>query len=191
MSKEVAGSINSCLPEAAEVVVLPAKEYVSLLSCIQQMQRIIDVYIAPDVDMLNSPDNNEWIAALERRRKAQQEYGARLADVEERLEQLEVVTRGQKRAPGKVTEGRMLKLAVTLVNRRNAPISFSEISKLLELGSRSSDGKKNTRKQNMTHFGRILEDAHDKFVIRKDSHGHKCAQLTKSYYNHLVEEYLG
>ena len=54
--------------------------------------------------------------------------------------------------PGKKSDLRKARLAEILVSRKNQPMTFSEVGKVLELGSRSN--MKNTREQNMTHFGK-------------------------------------
>lgn len=186
-------AINSCLPPAApEVVVLPADQYLALLNHVQQLQKIIEIYIGPNMSILNEPPDSDWIAALKRKRDAQNDYGPRLTELEDRIAELEKRTPSKpKPAEGKVTEQRLLKLSITLLNRNNQPISYVEISKLLELGSRSADGKKTTRKQNMTHLAKRIEAAQDRFVVKADSQGHKYAHLKKVYYDHLKKEYLG
>jgi len=55
------------------------------------------------------------------------------------------------------------KLDSVLVSRRNQPMTFSEVGKILELGCRSS--KTNTRRQAMTKFSKILLSKVDRYII--------------------------
>lgn len=191
MKEKDLAHINTLVPPAANVVVLQAEEYNAVLSRIQQLQRLLEIYIGPDMSILNEPANSDWVEAIRKRRERMNDYGARIADLEARIEDLEKRPAKKAAPPGKKTEQRMLKIAITLVNRKNQPISYVDISKLLELGSRSADGKRTTRKQNMNHLGKQLEAAQDRFIVKADNQGHKYAHLTKIYYDHLVKEYLG
>jgi hypothetical protein len=81
------------------------------------------------------------------------------------------------RKPGKPTEKRLKKLDYLLTSRSNEAMTFSEIGKILELGSRK--GKACTREQNMTHFGKRLEEAKDRFAITPNrTSGGKLVHLT-------------
>ncbi len=91
--------------------------------------------------------------------------------------------------PGKKTEERKEKLAVTLMYRKNIGMTYAEIGKMLELGSRRNG--KNTREQNMTHFGKLLEADKKNFVVTDGrTNGGKLVKLTKTYFEHLVKEYM-
>ena len=95
----------------------------------------------------------------------------------------------EARKPGKLTERRLKKLDYLLTSRSNEAMTFSEIGKILELGSRK--GKACTREQNMTHFGKRLEEAKDRFVVGPNkTAGGKLVHLTKDYYEHLRREYV-
>ena len=90
---------------------------------------------------------------------------------------------------GKKSDQRKTALARALVARKNAGMTYAEIGKLLELGSRQ--GSKNTRSQNMTHFGKLLEMAPKEFIITESrTQGGKLVKLTKIYYEHLLKEVL-
>ena len=90
---------------------------------------------------------------------------------------------------GKKSEERIEKLAMTLMYRKNTPLTYAEIGKILELGSRTSDGKKNTREQNMTHLGKKLETMPDKFIVMAGkTRGGKLVKLTAKYFDHLCKE---
>lgn len=109
-----------------------------------------------------------------------------LSELEDRVARLE----GKPAKIGQKTEKRMLKIALTLLSRGNEGMSYAEIGKILELGSRA--GKTCTREQNMTHFGKRLEEAKDRFVITPNkTSGGKLVHLTKDYYEHLRREYVG
>ena len=85
--------------------------------------------------------------------------------------------------PGKKSDLRKARLAEILVSRKNQPMTFSEAGKVLELGSRTNG--KNTREQNMTHFGKLLEATPREFEISASKMGGKLVRLTKIYYDHL------
>ena len=82
-------------------------------------------------------------------------------------------------------EARLRKLDAVLVSRRNQPMTFSEVGKILELGSRSS--KTNTRRQAMTKFSKILLSKVDCYRITdsKIVNG-KLVRLADSYYEKLL-----
>ncbi len=82
-------------------------------------------------------------------------------------------------------DARLKKLDHALISRRNQPMTFSEVGKILELGSRS--GKTNTRRQSMTKFSKILLSKVDCYTISKSKivNG-KLVRLTDSYYEKLL-----
>ncbi len=87
--------------------------------------------------------------------------------------------------PGKKSDGRKKALANVLLSRNNQGMTFSEIGKFLELGSRKNG--KSTREQNMTHFGKLLEADKKSFVVTNGkTSGGKLVKLTKTYYEHLL-----
>lgn len=95
----------------------------------------------------------------------------------------------QVKNPAKKTEDRKHKLSLCLVKRQNKPLSFNEVGKLMELGSRSANGKTNTRKQNMYYFGKLLEQDMKMFVVSENkTSGGKLVCLTGDYYNHLLRK---
>jgi hypothetical protein len=64
-------------------------------------------------------------------------------------------------------------------------MTFSEIGKFLELGSRKNG--KSTREQNMTHFGKLLSADKKNFVVTEGrTYGGYLVKLTKIYYEHLL-----
>lgn len=86
---------------------------------------------------------------------------------------------------GKKSDLRKRSLANALVSRKNVGMTYAEIGKFLELGSRN--GSKNTREQNMTHFGKLLEASPDEFVVTScRTRCGKMVRLTKTYYEHLL-----
>jgi hypothetical protein len=187
-------------PSDEAVLVLTYKQLQDLISPFEKrvikLERVIELYINPDPRVLDvmHEDYHALSDATKLRTDGAKRYGVRLTDIEERLTDLESSRNANqlKKAAGKKSEERMLKLAITLLNRKNNPMTFSEIGKLLELGSHSADGKKNTREQNMTHFGKRLESARERFIVSPNKiTGGKQVHLTKIYFDHLVREYIG
>ena len=82
-------------------------------------------------------------------------------------------------------DARLRRLDAVLVSRRNQPMTFSEVGKILELGSRSS--KTNTRRQAMTKFSKILLSKVDCYRIT-DSKVVNCrlVRLADGYYEKLL-----
>ena len=85
--------------------------------------------------------------------------------------------------PGKKQEMRLNKLEALLIARGNEPITYAEIGKFLELGSRT--GNSNTRKQNMTILGKILVESKDRFEVFDSStqKGAKMVRLSSKYFS--------
>lgn len=87
--------------------------------------------------------------------------------------------------PGKRTEQRLKMLDIILLGS-SEPVSFSEIGKKLELGSRDSKTGKTTRRQAMTKFGELLEEMPDRYIIHKAKRGNaKFITLVPAYAKHL------
>ena len=105
--------------------------------------------------------------------------GLEIAEDRRRIAKLEKIPA----KPGKKSDLRKARLAEILVSRKNQPMTFSEVGKVLELGSRTNG--KNTREQNMTHFRKLLEAAPREFEISPSKMGGKLIRLTKIYYDHL------
>lgn len=83
------------------------------------------------------------------------------------------------------TEGKLQKLD-TLLLARSEPVSFSEIGKALELGSRDPRTGHSTRRQNMTLLGKLMASRPDHYIIHKASRGNqRFATLTPEYRAHL------
>lgn len=88
--------------------------------------------------------------------------------------------------PSEKKKIRLDKLDKLFLSRKNEPLTYAEIGKLLELGSRSEDGKRNSRRQAMTKFSKILVAMPDKYVTwdGKSQSGKMC-KLNPDYYSHL------
>ncbi|MHC1688012.1 MAG: hypothetical protein AB9879_09935 [Methanothrix sp.] len=87
--------------------------------------------------------------------------------------------------PGKKSDRRKKALANILASRKNVGLTYAEIGKLLELGTRK--GNASTREQNMTHFGKLLETSTDEFIVTSGkTRGGKLVKLTDAYYEHLL-----
>jgi hypothetical protein len=86
-----------------------------------------------------------------------------------------------KRSVGKKQDARLNKLEALLIARGNEALTFSEVGKFLELGSR---GKTNTRRQNMTAFGKILAEKVERFHVFNSStqKGARMVCLAEGYY---------
>lgn len=87
--------------------------------------------------------------------------------------------------PGERHAARLKKLDRCLSARKNEPLTFSEIGKLLELGSRT--GGKNTRRQAMTKFSKSLDPARYEIFSANSQNG-KMIKLAKEYYDRLRSE---
>jgi len=86
---------------------------------------------------------------------------------------------------GKKSDRRKKALANILVSRKNIGLTYAEIGKLLELGTRK--GNESTREQNMTHFGKLLETSANEFIVTSGkTRGGKLVKLTDAYYEHLL-----
>ena len=83
---------------------------------------------------------------------------------------------------GKKTSLRLAAIENLLVMNGNEPLTFAQIGKMLELGTR--EGKTNTRKQNMTILGKTLE-ADPKFVVfdSNTQKGRKMVRLDDGYFD--------
>lgn len=93
---------------------------------------------------------------------------------------------GRTESHGKKSDVRKKRLAEILVARKNIGLTYSEVGKILELGTRN--GSKNTREQNMTHFGKVLESSIKEFVVTDNkTSGGKLVKLTSVYYSHLTK----
>lgn len=102
-----------------------------------------------------------------------------LSVIEGRLAKLE----GRRMSAGQVQKDRLMKLDRLLLARKNEAMTFSEIGKVLELGSRTEE--QNTRRQAMTKFSKNLDPSKYEVFSAKSQNG-KMVKLVKEYYNHLV-----
>jgi len=87
------------------------------------------------------------------------------------------------KAPGEKYKTRMARLEALLIARENEPLTFSEVGKYLELGSRSDKG--NTRRQNMRFFGKILEARPERYhvFLSETQKGAKMVCLSDGYFS--------
>lgn len=170
---ELASAIN--LPQSQATVLLPAQDLAAILAEVRSLRADFDA-LCRDMKKLKVFTNTGKVDDLF-------EW---LSEVDDRVVRLE----GRPANVGQKTEKRMLKIALVLLSRKNEGVSYSEIGKILELGSRK--GNACTREQNMTHFGKRLEEAKDRFVVSPNkTSGGKLVHLTKDYYEHLRREYVG
>jgi len=74
-----------------------------------------------------------------------------------------------------------------LLLARSEPVSFSEVGRILELGSKGKG--KNTRRQAMTKLGHIIESHPDRYIVRKSDHSNqKFVSLVPAYRQHLMRK---
>lgn len=103
-----------------------------------------------------------------------------IARLKERVSCLE----GQPINPTAKQDARLKKLDRILVERGNQPLTFSEVGKYIELGRRV--GEKNTRRQAMTKFSKILASKNDCYVISEGKTVNaKLVRLTDGYFKKL------
>lgn len=99
--------------------------------------------------------------------------GSALSNIQQRVVQSDITTK------------RLDRLDDLLLSRID-PISFSEIGRYLELGSKMP-GKKSTRRQAMTKLGHIIESHPDRYIVRKSAHSNqKFVSLVPEYRRHLA-----
>jgi thioesterase domain-containing protein len=160
---------------------------------IAKLERIVEVYIdpSPAVVDLSHPDNKKDTDAARLRASAAKDFSSRILHLEvnqdEIRDEIKILRSVKaKQNPSKKTDERKERLASILFNRKNVPMRFVEVGKMLELGSRSASGKTNTRKQNMYLFGQHLEQDKKMFVVSQcNTSGGKQVCLTQDYYRHL------
>lgn len=106
-------------------------------------------------------------------------------DCQDRLEARVARLENIPMKPSEKRKARIDKLDSLLLSRKNEPLTFSDAGKLLELGSRAADGR-NSRRQAMTKFSKILMAMPDRYVIwdGKTKAG-KMIKLNPDYYSHL------
>lgn len=149
-----------------------------------QLQAIIDKALLDARKSMISELDGEYIkrSEFEALKERILNISGRTSGLEAAQDELDAKMRGGHKS-GKKSDLRKARLAEILVSRNNRPMAFAEIGKALELGSRANG--KNTREQNMTHFGKILEAAHKEFIVSQSKMGGKLVRLTKIYYDHL------
>ena len=167
MNKIAAGSINTFGP-SPESGIESQNEQVFILTS-NQLEEIITKAVEPlrsEILILRS--------RLGGTIDCQDRIEARVA----RLENIPIKPSEKKMA-------RLDKLDKLFLSRKNEPLTFSEAGKLLELGSRAADGR-NSRRQAMTKFSKILMAMPDKYLIwdGKTKAG-KMLKLHPDYYSHL------
>lgn len=91
--------------------------------------------------------------------------------------------------PSEKRAQQLKKLDRRLVSQKNVSMSFSEIGKFLELGSRSHDGEHSTRRQRMTQLGKILASKPECYKITSaETQNGKMVRLNNDYYLRLLRE---
>lgn len=110
--------------------------------------------------------------------------GIKIEELREEVDVLkaEIAKLKGARKPGYKQAARLAKLDQLLLSRNNEGMTFSEIGKILELGSRAIG--KNTRRQAMTKFSKSL-DPKNYEVFASRTQGGKMVKLTREYAKHL------
>ena len=150
----------------------PTSEPILFLTSTHEIEEIIRKATDP---LLQKIDD------LESRIKIIGKFQDRQDDRLDRLENIPV-------KPSEKRKALLAKLDLLLANRKNQPMTFSEIGKLLELGIRSPDGK-TTRRQAMTKFSKILLAQGDRYeIFQSKTVGGKMVRLVNDYYLHVLKE---
>lgn len=123
------------------------------------------------------------IEVVRRQGELLKEHEMRLDKHSERVDRLrfpeEKATK--TKTPGRKQEDRLNRIEALLITRGNEALTFSEIGKYLELGSRT--GKVTTRRQNMTILGRILAREKRFHVFNSETQkGAKMVCLAPEYF---------
>lgn len=118
-------------------------------------------------------------AELDRFKKVHSDFAVRTTnEIDELFAKVDTRVQGQ---PGKKQAARMNKLEALLIARGNEALTFAEVGKYLELGSRS--GKTSTRRQNMTLLGKIIANDGRFHVFDSNTQkGAKMICLTEGYF---------
>lgn len=116
---------------------------------------------------------------FDRFRKTHGEFAVRTTN---EIDELFAKVEAKTVRPGKKQVARLNRLEALLIARGNEALTFAEVGKYLELGSRT--GKANTRKQNMTVFGKILAGESKRFQVFESNtqKGHKMVRLSDKYF---------
>lgn len=170
---------ESPLPERASMDNLKQSERLMFLA------RINDLTLANQaLEIEHQKTIKAMQEAIEHLQDNQDIFSGLVKKMSQRIAPLEGAARVSVKRPGVKADARKNKLISQLYLRSNAGMTYSEIGKFLELGTHK-DGK-NTREQNMTHFGKLLEQDPDKFTITPGrTNGGKLVKLTKSFFEHL------
>jgi hypothetical protein len=161
----IASAIN--ISDAPATVLLPAADLRALLQEVRSLRTEFDALDA-DLKRFKVCSKTGLVDAI----------CDDIFKIEGRLAKLE----GRHANPGQTHEARLAKLDRLLLSRRNEAMTFSEIGKVLELGSRTEG--KNTRRQAMTKFSKNLDPSRYEIFSAKSQNG-KMVKLAKAYYDHL------
>jgi len=155
------------LPQSSAAIILSAQD---LAAIIGKLQSLRDDFDALDRDLKQYKVFTKTGQV--------DDLSEAMASIERRVAKLE----GHSACPEKITKNRLAKLDYLLMARNNEPMTFSEIGKILELGSRKNG--KNTRRQAMTRFSKNLDNKNYE-VFDSNTQSGKMVRLTKLYFTHL------
>ena len=168
--------VNSINALPSEIIILEASQVAKIGQELTESRRLNDLL----QDKINALELQNKVI-LERLNELESFTSERFGQDRQRIAKLERIPA----KPGKKSDQRKTTLANILLSRQNQGMTFSEIGKFLELGSRKNG--KSTREQNMTHFGKLLEADKKSFVVTDGkTSGGKLVKLTKIYYEHLL-----
>jgi hypothetical protein len=148
---------------------------------IASLERLERLYHGPAPEPEDIPPLQE---AYKRQREAQASLPGQVFELQQDLRAMEMAVHNRPAVRGEKTRKRLQKLDGLLLASPE-PMSYSDVGKRLELGSRSPDGK-STRRQAMTKLGKILELQPDRYIIRKARRGNaRYVSLVPEYRAHL------
>jgi len=133
-------------------------------------------------------ENTELRRRLDGIESWQQTYSEEIAYDKRRISTLEKrppTTNSKPTTIATKTEKRLERLDEWLFWRSTHTATYSEIGKYLELGTRDSKGK-NTRRQHMYEFSKILKQFPDRYIIEETGHNNgKRVTLFSGWLRHL------
>lgn len=156
--------------EPNATVLVPASDYIAILTALRDLR-----------NEFNALDHDLKRFKVFTKTGQVDDLFEEMALIDARVAKIE----GRAASPEQITTARLANLDRLLLSRNNEPMTFSEIGKVLELGSRTNG--KNTRKQAMTRFSKNL-DAKNYEIFSSKTRGGKMVRLTKTYLNHLRME---
>lgn len=157
-------------------------QIIALQEEVALLREIIDVFLGPDYEMLNSDDENtrsEYKQAIIRKRELQRDHHNQFDDLAAKVAELEKSP--SSRILSRKLEARLEITDKILLSRHNTAVSFSEMGKLQEFPQKS-------RRQNMTHLGHVYEQFPERYTVVDSQLQGRNVLLNPIYYKNLVKE---